>query len=559
MGLIYKEYPFIGYTYTSFTENVNDSTGSKWMTRSGSSNHEFIAKLRQKITSNSPAHDGNGSTELQKKHLDEIGRLNEEHKAEVTRLTALITKKDLDFQQMRTKLEETQLQKDTASSTARTCQAQYQQLKLDSTEARSAAECELKQLKDQLTELTSRNTAMQSILDDTKDKAAKTKSEMSSVITLLEQRLEEKLQGYNELLLQIQELEMERNELKATLETNDITTQLQETIDQQQQKMCQLEEEIGQMKEMNQLYKTDISMYQLEKENADNNLLQQTQATNQITGLEDELQTVNEKLMVEQKNSEDLKKYLNNKLNEQSKEYKSLIEQAKSECAELKNELALSKSTTLTTKRANKSLPNIPTPTTSSDNLPPNKTNINSPGGERSILSTLWKRDRESLKQAQDALKTSQKQLAFTNSQVLRLKKEVNDIQKRTLKQQQQQQMCDDHSMNDNRNNDGNFTCPIKNTMDYNQRSTQHESRSHFYKGGPVVPLQQHRPLIITTSSSTHRVNAETLNSTNKIYPAHNVPPTADSIKTDSKARQVCCYYSVFNIETNMQFVIVCT
>jgi hypothetical protein len=529
MSLVYKEYPFIGYTYTSFTDDVPDPTESKSMTRSSNGNQEFIAKLRQKMTSSSPTQGGDELRELQKKHADEMSRLKEEHEAKVARLKSLIANKDLEFQQMQVMLKETQLQKEAASTTAKTYQEQYEQLQLKNVETQSMVERQSQQLKGQLTESNNRNIELQSLLDDAQDQVIKTKSEMSSINTAQERELIETKQKNAELQLQIQELETERNELKAVLETTNITTQSQETIDLQQQKLCQLEEELNQLKEMSQQYKTDILIYQqrnsqLMEKTENNSLLQnktQAQLTNQITRLQDDLRAINEKLVIEQRNSTDLKEYYNNKLSQQSDDYNSLMEQGKSECTLLKNELALIKSTTQTMKRSNKSLPNMPT----SDNLNYNQlpaTEINSPGEGRSILSSIWKRDRESLKQVQEALDTSENQLAFAKRQVLRLKKEIKCLQKYSF-EQKQKQMNDEHTVYNSKNNDAHFTDLMKNNMDHNQHNIQPAGHS---KTTPEVPLQQHRS---PTKAILPRVNGKTSRSLNRIYPIQNNTPTADS------------------------------
>jgi myosin heavy subunit len=518
MSSVYREYPFIGYTYTSFSENAPDPTESKSITRTGS-NQEFIAKLRQKMTSSNSTQDGNG---LQKKHMDEIAALKEEHKAEIARLKTLVANKEVELRQTQVLLKESQLETEAASFTAKTCQEQYKQLQLKSAESQSMVERESQQLKEQLTDSNNRNTAMQSLLDDAQDQVSKTKSEMSSVITTLEQQLSESMQKYNELQLQFQVLETDRNELKIALEASDISAQLKVTIDQQQQKICQLEDELSQTKKVNQQYKSDILVYQehnsqLEKENKGYNLLQstaQTQLKDQIIGLQGELQIVNEKLMMEQKSLKDLKEHYDTKLYQQSNDYNSL----KSEYEGLKSELALVKSTSPTMKRSNKILPNIPTPNDSQPSL----TDTNLLGESRSILSTMWKRDREFLKQAQDALETSENQLAFAKRQVLQLKKEVKCLQKCSFEQQPDKELI----AGDVRNSDVlNLKDAVKNNMDHHQRNVQ--CTGHF-KAAPAVPLRQNLPDTIA-QPFTSRENSKASKSLNKVHPVQKATSSIDA------------------------------
>lgn len=128
--------------------------------------------------------------------------------------------------------------------------------------------------------------------------------------------------------------------------------------------------------------------------------------------------------------------------NNQATDYTMLINRAQSEINELKQELAsLQNSTTTATrfiKRTNKSLPIIPT-----TNHTSSITQEHSPTQGRSlILSSMWQRDRGSLKTVQQALEASENKLAFTKRQVHRLKKEVKCFQKYTFEQGNSDPAC---------------------------------------------------------------------------------------------------------------------
>ncbi|KAG2233680.1 hypothetical protein INT48_009424, partial [Thamnidium elegans] len=125
----------------------------------------------------------------------------------------------------------------------------------------------------------------------------------------------------------------------------------------------------------------------------------------------------------------------------QDTDYTMLINRAQSEINELKQELAKLQNSTTTRfiKRTNKSLPIIPTITTTTSSI----SQEYSPAQGRSlILSTMWQRDRNSLKTVQQALEASENKLAFTKRQVQRLKKEVKCFQKYTFEQGSSDSTC---------------------------------------------------------------------------------------------------------------------
>ncbi|RCH98313.1 hypothetical protein CU098_000618, partial [Rhizopus stolonifer] len=138
-----------------------------------------------------------------------------------------------------------------------------------------------------------------------------------------------------------------------------------------------------------------------------------------------------------------------------------LIQQSRDESSSLKQQLA--KQQEEQEKRhygQKKSLPHVPITGSSSARL-------NSPGEGRSILATMWKRDRDSLRTVQQALEDSEDQLAFAKRQVLRLKKEVRCFQKHSFEQIMKEQ--------EDKNNDV-YQSMVKNKTD------NRNSRSFFFE-----------------------------------------------------------------------------
>ncbi|KAI9366221.1 hypothetical protein BD770DRAFT_572 [Pilaira anomala] len=179
----------------------------------------------------------------------------------------------------------------------------------------------------------------------------------------------------------------------------------------------QLELELQSLKKENKTMKQEVLNYQ-----------QQT-ITEKIPLLEKEnkrLDTQNselcQKLRLESIHSNDLEK--------QIKTQADLIKQSQSECAELKQELNKLPQQISDTKvkRVSKSLPTIPT-------MPPSSPRTvlleqSTAEGRSLILSSMWQRDRELLRNIQHDLEVSESNLASSKRQILRLKKELSFYQK---------------------------------------------------------------------------------------------------------------------------------
>jgi hypothetical protein len=261
-----------------------------------------------------------------------------------------------------------------------------------------------------ITNLTSDNKELESRIMGLAGK----KDELENRVTSLKHKNNELKVKNKELESSINYLANEKNDLKSSIENliNNKAT-ADDTIKQQlldhQQTILSLKKEIESYRSNKSLLE-EKRIPQLEKENG---------------GLNTKLLHLENQVLI-----------LTNKLKAQSTDYTLLLQQSKSECAELKAELVKLQvqpsNSNSRIRRSNKSLPNIPS-TTSLPNLGPEY----SPGEGRSlILSSMWQRDRESLKSVQEALEESESKLAFAKRQVIRLKKEVKCFQKYTFEQQ---------------------------------------------------------------------------------------------------------------------------
>jgi chromosome segregation ATPase len=242
------------------------------------------------------------------------------------------------------------------------------------------------------------------------------------------------------LVAEKKELETGLDEVKNNLmeQNNTASNSLKARLAEAQEKIVSLQTENDTLRNKESLQEkaTQEDILLLETENKQ--LFDENRDLNdQLFELERQIAELKEKMSIESKRTEELCQQYETKLKSQSIDYDLLIKQAKAECIELKNELSNlqhQSSTATRMKRANKSLPNIPT--TTSPHISPEY----SPGEGRSlILSTMWQRDRESLKNVQQALEESENKLAFAKRQVIRLKKEVKCFQKYTFEQHHQQ------------------------------------------------------------------------------------------------------------------------
>lgn len=236
--------------------------------------------------------------------------------------------------------------------------------------------------------------------------------QLESKNKLLEQTTKE-LESRNKLLEQTtRELES-KNEL-LFLDNQALESDIKDLMSIEQE-CTELKQEIKLLKRENHALLSKIPLLE------DQSRQLSTETSNQLDELKNEVSHLKEKLLAQSNHSKSL-------LEQQSNDYTVLINQLQSECVELKAELTQHNSIALRMKRTNKSLPNIP--------IAGGGVRHDSPGQGRSLLTSLWQKDRESLKDVQQALEASENKLAFAKRQVLRLKKEVKCFQKYTFERQ---------------------------------------------------------------------------------------------------------------------------
>lgn len=391
-----KEYPFIGYSYSNIASNVEKSTKT-------SSNQEFIAQLRQKRGSLEPKQWEEEKSklkseleQLKSQHISQMALQIEETKALRQKLAELEDKDTQTQHLIQSLREENDLIKSSSN---------------ERVEENSRLKATVSALQQQLTELKTENAELT-------DTIASQKNAMDTVQT-----------DYSKLQATLQELRLETEQ--RSRETKD-SAQLQENIHQQQDKIAALQSDLSSITATCDEYRKQINEYQ---NNLENNRQSDTDRKELLQNVQQEIKDLESQLQDEKEHRQDIEQNYSQKLSKQATDYDNLIHQMKKECEQLKQELKRQQSNETasekTMKRSIKSLPTIPVTSTTSA--------LDSPGEGRSILSTMWQRERDSLRNAQQALEDSESQLAYAKKQVIRLKREIKCYQKFTFQQQQQQ------------------------------------------------------------------------------------------------------------------------
>ncbi|KAK4514972.1 Eukaryotic translation initiation factor 3 subunit H (eIF3h) [Mucor velutinosus] len=426
-----KEYPFIGYSYNNTASNVEKPTKT-------SSNQEFIAQLRQKRGSLEPKQ----WEEEKSKLKSEIEQLKSQHTMQVEDNKALQQKLD--------ELEDKETQ----------LQHLVQSLREENGRLKSSSSG-----MNDLVEENSRMKASVSALQHQLGKMEAENVKLTNTITSQNDAMDKIQTDYSKLQITLEELRLENEQRSREIQDS---AQLRENISQQQDKIAVLQKDLLSINTTCDEYKKQISQYQsslegIQQSDTDKQMLLQT--------LQQDIKDLQSKLQNEKERSQSIEQTYSQKLSEQANDFNHLIQQAKEKCEQLQQELERQKVKEMandrTMKRSVKSLPVIPA--TSSTPA------LNSPGEGRSILSTMWQRERDSLRNAQQALENSESQLAYAKKQVIRLKREIKCYQKYTFQQQQQQNGLSMVDQTD-RNCDADVSM-LKNHPDSGRLSNLHTTR----------------------------------------------------------------------------------
>ncbi|GAN01721.1 Ser/Thr protein kinase [Mucor ambiguus] len=395
-----KEYPFIGYSYNNTASNVEKPTKT-------SSSQDFIAQLRQKRGSLEPKQWEEEKSklkaeleQLKSQHISQMAKQTEENKALQEKLAEL-ENKDTQSQHLIQSLRE-----------------ENDRLKSSSSE---------------INELVEENSQMKASVSVLQHQLSKIEAESVRLTNTIASQNDatDKIQiDYSKLQTTLEELRLENEQYSREIKDS---TQLRENIQRQQAKITVLENDLSSIKAECDEYKKQISEYQ---SNWEETRQSDTDRQKLLQSLQQDIKSLECKLQDEKEHSQSIEQNYSQKLSEQANDYDNLIQQVKEECEQLKQELKRQQSNETTSgrtmKRSIKSLPTIPVTS-------PPASVLDSPGEGRSILSTMWQRERDSLKNAQKALEDSESQLAYAKKQVVRLKREIKCYQKYTFQQQQQQ------------------------------------------------------------------------------------------------------------------------
>ncbi|KAL7330598.1 hypothetical protein PS15p_205516 [Mucor circinelloides] len=393
-----REYPFIGYSYSNTTSNVEKPTKT-------SSNQEFIAQLRQKLSSPEPKQ----WEEEKSKLKSELEQLKSQHSSQMT----LQIEENKVLQQKIAELES----KDTQS------QHLIQSLSEENDRLKSSSN-EISKLVEDNNQMKTSVSALQQQLRNIEAENVK----LTHTVASQEDAMNKIQADYSKLQATAEELRIQNEKHSKETKNGD---QLRENLNQQQDKIIRLEKDLISITAKCDAYEKQINEYQssLEKKqqfDTDKQML--------LQNLQQDLKDLESKLQDERDYSQSIEQECSQKLSQQANEHESLVQQLRKECEQLKQELKRQKYTEAasdrTMKRSIKSLPTIPVTSSTST--------LDSPGEGRSILSTMWQRERDSLRHAQQTLEDSESQLAYAKKQVIRLKREIKCYQKYTFQQQQQ-------------------------------------------------------------------------------------------------------------------------
>lgn len=461
---MYRDYQFIGYSYTCSQLSKDTPSTANKESRKLDDNKAFLAQFRQKLTQ--PANNlEEEKLKLQQKYESEIAELkallneksntldnihhqmeeekssmNNLHSEEICRMTTLLQEKDARITELQSKVN--------------TLETNNNDENIQRSEDIKNLNTLLEEKNEEIAVLASKNKALEvnnKKVESNLDTLLLAQSELESNVKLLAQEKKELETDLGQVKKQLEEqndaadstLNQELTNLRNKVET--LESQLKEKV----------EKEIPSLESEN------------EKLYAENRELNE-----QLHELENQVAAFDSKLSNEAIKSKELVSQYESKLKAQSTDYDMVIKQTKAECLELKNELLTLQNQTSTAtrmKRSTKSLPSIPS--NASPQLTPSAEY--SPGEGRSlILSSMWQRDRDSLRNVQQALEESERKLAFAKKQVIRLKREVKCFQNYTFEQERNSEapIKGDHY------NENSFHIP-HNVMDYSdKKSPTHRS-----------------------------------------------------------------------------------
>lgn len=431
-----KEYPFIGYTYLSYNNPASPTEKSV----KTSSNQEFIAQLRHKIGSPEPKQWEDEKNRLKLEHEKELNQLNSEHIDQMSKYIEQNKAMQQEITDLKTK--NTQLD-------------QVIQLLKEEDNKLKSLPTEMEKLKAENSQAISSVQMLQIQLDEVESENIK----LSSKAELQENQIKEMQLNCNKLQTTVQDLRIENERLTKLTQENDASAQLQKN-------------DLTFIADKCAAYEKQVEEYQNRISKLEINQRSNTEKQSLVQELQQEVENLHIKLESEARYSQDIKEEYNRKINNQANDHDNLIQQLKKENETIKQELEEQKSTDTIMKRSIKSLPNIPTATPA----------MNSPGEGRSILSAMLRRERDSLKNVQQALEGSENQLAYAKKQVIRLKREIKCFQKYTFQQQQQSGLSlRDH---DDRNSDVNVL-QLKNHSDHGRSYIA--NTTHTHKKSPLA------------------------------------------------------------------------
>ena len=284
---------------------------------------------------------------------------------------------------------------------------------------------------------------------------------------------------------------IEKEKLQAALELNHASSDFQETIEHQQSRLEQLERELEEKAALYEqtIQETTWSLEQKIQQTTEAYEHEMDQSRQRIADLEKEaqlsvkekhdqatetdetdlstLKRLEEKLEYEVEKTNKLRERFKQKLKDQYQDFKLLIQQARDESYQLRQQLEKQQEQEQmkTSSEKRKSLPKVPY-------------HPQSPGEDKTIVNTMWKRDRESLKTVQQALEDSEGRLSYAKKQIMRLKKEVKYYQAHPTK------------ANDYDYDEKHYDHAVKNKLDYANYSKPtylHSSKTHTSSEKPTV------------------------------------------------------------------------
>lgn len=429
-----KEYPFIGYTYLSYNDAASPTEPVKT-----SSNQEFIAQLRHKLGSPEPKQWEDEKNKLKLAHEKELNQLKSEH---VDQMSKYI-KQNNALQQEISDLKTKNTQSDQAN----------QSLKEENNNLKSLP-TEVEKLRTENSQAILSVQTLQTQLDEMKSKNIK----LHSKAELQENRIKELQNNCNKLQMTMQDLRIENEQLTKFKHEIDTNAQLQKN-------------DFTLISDKCAAYEKQVEKYQNRISELEINQRSSTEDQSLVQELQQEVENLHIELESEVRYSQNIKEEYSRKMNDQQNDHDNLIQQLKKEYDLLKQELQNNKLTDKVMKRSIKSLPNIPTATSSRSTLA-----LNSPGEGRSIMSVMLQRERDSLKNVQQALEGSENQLAYAKKQVVRLKREIKCFQEYTF--QKQQQLSLSSKDQDDRNIDDNVL-QLKNHSDHGRSRIVNTTHAH--------------------------------------------------------------------------------